>query len=1252
VKKKAELNLIDKAIAFVNPQGAVDRLLARQKLKNFEYDAVKYSRERKGPSSLSGAEDYRSNYDRVELMKRARDLAENVGLVRSILLKFAGHVAGTISYQARTQNPQVNTDVEAYWNEWWDKCDISTRHTGSTLMQVAVMSMLRDGDFLFVLVRDSNGDLKIQGIEADRLGDPFKVYTSLELIGGIHIDRNTGAPTAYDIYNRSIGDFYSYQITIPSSQAFHLFDPLRIDQYRGVSAFHTAINDATDIHELTSFEKMAAKVASSQSGIVKRNNNNAADLSTLSTEEDISGNQIKLETIESGKISYLEPGEDIIFPNGPSRPSGAFIEFHKVLMRNICLGLGIPYSFAVDPSAMSGPTARLEMQQAGRTFKRYQNLLNDKVLRPIKNIVIADAVARGMIQTSEGGKTTRGIFNFGANVSIDLGRESASAIAEFKSGLRTGSDIYAERGADWEASMRQRAIEAKAIQDLAKEYGVPADTISDVVPPAKPEPMMPTPAPQIEPPESDEGEEPEGGDEPEPVEPIEPSSENLEVKKKESELADNCGTGAGGFQPGNTCAGGGDGEAGASETKTSSKTDREYDRAAKNNNEKKLKEIIDKTAKENGFTPVYHISKSDKPFTEFLPKVKTDPRLWENYVWTDFKNRYPEEWKKQWRPGGEIPDWFKPTEPEQGFIYVSPTKKDAERLGRFNEFKGKEPQKFYAYLGKTYKSNKFLRDLKPSDIPAGYDSASGWMPNADDNRTRVRETVILNPKNIKSSKIIEQDDDGNAIPPSKRFDRTTADIRGKRQGAQKKVFESLNQEELKMLIAGMMGGIELGKYDGIDFTPPQGARDAAKRALDVREGKPASQRGMTPVGIARARDLMNGVKLSPDTVRRMKAFFDRHEVDKKGATWDEQGKGWQAWNGWGGDAGYAWARKVVRQMNARDEEFSELARPGPKSAAQTPAPPKERIKGSKENPEGTASTRSKAGDIEISAENEEALKSKIAEFIKDYPQRKVPSLGTLKKVFRRGAGAFSTSFRPTISGGQPNSRNAWAMARVNKFLKMAGGGEVKESYRKADGDLLEERFEDCGTGAGGFKPGNTCAGGVDKKEKSESNYASIKSQKQYPKAGEIVDGREVLKKIPNYSSIDSSITDPYEIDGIREVSMDDINISSESYSEEENQRIGNLAEAIKQNKQISPLILVIDAENGGDKYILEGGHRIQALKKIGAKSFPAKVVIDFGSFKRAVANNEKISADVATAYKFKLPDSYKKEGGFFVSSKK
>jgi hypothetical protein len=110
------------------------------------------------------------------------------------------------------------------------------------------------------------------------------------------------------------------------------------------------------------------------------------------------------------------------------------------------------------------------------------------------------------------------------------------------------------------------------------------------------------------------------------------------------------------------------------------------------------------------------------------------------------------------------------------------------------------------------------------------------------------------------------------------------------------------------------------KYDHIDFTPPKGAQEAAARALEVRAEKPESQRGMTAVGIARARDLKNGVELSPETVRRMLAYFTRHEIDKKGETWDERGKGWQAWNGWGGDAGFAWARKVVGQMNAADEQ--------------------------------------------------------------------------------------------------------------------------------------------------------------------------------------------------------------------------------------------------------------------------------------------------------------------------------------------
>ena len=110
------------------------------------------------------------------------------------------------------------------------------------------------------------------------------------------------------------------------------------------------------------------------------------------------------------------------------------------------------------------------------------------------------------------------------------------------------------------------------------------------------------------------------------------------------------------------------------------------------------------------------------------------------------------------------------------------------------------------------------------------------------------------------------------------------------------------------------------KYAHIDFKPPQGVREAARRGLEVRASKPPSERGGTEVGVARARDLANGRTVSPDTARRMKAYFDRHEVDQQGETWDDQGKGWQAWQLWGGDPGRSWSAKLVRQMNAADDQ--------------------------------------------------------------------------------------------------------------------------------------------------------------------------------------------------------------------------------------------------------------------------------------------------------------------------------------------
>ena len=124
-----------------------------------------------------------------------------------------------------------------------------------------------------------------------------------------------------------------------------------------------------------------------------------------------------------------------------------------------------------------------------------------------------------------------------------------------------------------------------------------------------------------------------------------------------------------------------------------------------------------------------------------------------------------------------------------------------------------------------------------------------------------------------------------------------------------------------------------------------------------------------------------------------------------------------------------------------------------KSLSKTPAPPKDRIYGSKVNPKGSASSEKSASSIKFDAKTIASLTTKLKEFKETHNTKKV-SLSDLKAVYRRGLGAYSSSHRPTISGGKPNSRNAWAMARVNAFLRKAGGGESKKAYVQDD-DLLK-----------------------------------------------------------------------------------------------------------------------------------------------------------------------------------------------------
>ena len=190
------------------------------------------------------------------------------------------------------------------------------------------------------------------------------------------------------------------------------------------------------------------------------------------------------------------------------------------------------------------------------------------------------------------------------------------------------------------------------------------------------------------------------------------------------------------------------------------------------------------------------------------------------------------------------------------------------------------------------------------------------------------------------------------------------------------------------------------------------------------------------------------MEIKRDDPARRKSFRARHNCDSPGPK--TKAKYWSC---------KMWSKKSVTKVTkgnspelleaAEEELAAELdesiaKRPGPKSGAQTPAKPSEKKKGSSKNKPGSAGE--KGSKITFSEKVINALKQKVSDHNKKHPGKKV-TLGQLKKVYRRGAGAFSSSHRPGMS------RGGWAMARVNMFLKMKRGGKVKDSYRKADQDI-------------------------------------------------------------------------------------------------------------------------------------------------------------------------------------------------------
>ena len=139
--------------------------------------------------------------------------------------------------------------------------------------------------------------------------------------------------------------------------------------------------------------------------------------------------------------------------------------------------------------------------------------------------------------------------------------------------------------------------------------------------------------------------------------------------------------------------------------------------------------------------------------------------------------------------------------------------------------------------------------------------------------------------------------------------------------------------------------------------------------------------------------------------------------------------------------------KTEKEGRPSKEELKKAQsdKPGPKDPRRTPAPKKDQKRGSKKNKPDSA--KNPSGKITFSKEVTKQLSNKVKEHNAKGKGSKA-SLGMLKAVYRRGAGAYSTSHAPKMS------RHGWAIARVNAFLTLLRTGKPSNSGYTQDNDLL------------------------------------------------------------------------------------------------------------------------------------------------------------------------------------------------------
>lgn len=321
---------------------------------------------------------------------------------------------------------QKNTERE--FNLWaGDKrsCDATGMNNFYALQQLALTSWLLSGDCIGLLkqyepTRLQPYALRVHLIESDRIATPIQHGTGTAInyttgrnpetgniiYDGVEVDGN-GMVVAYHIrstYPFEVGAsetkwsrVLAYQEHTGLPNVVHIIESERPDQYRGVTYLAQVIEPLLQLRRYTESELMAAVIESFFTAFIKTN----------APTDDMPFNQVEPDAayepkgpneynMGPGQVNIMEPGEDVVFAD-PKRPAGGFDAFVKAIASQIGAATEIPVDLLLKQFNASYSASRAALLEAWKAFKMRREWLADDFCRPIYEVWMSEAVARGRI---------------------------------------------------------------------------------------------------------------------------------------------------------------------------------------------------------------------------------------------------------------------------------------------------------------------------------------------------------------------------------------------------------------------------------------------------------------------------------------------------------------------------------------------------------------------------------------------------------------------------------------------------------------------------------------------------------------------------------------------------------------------------------------------------------------------------------------------------------------------------------------